>query len=61
MGTGQGLDDGNLVDGTKVTVYFRKPQLRADGILPKGAIARFYGAPPGCTSREPSMRKFGRG
>src|SRR3984885_12241911 len=27
---------GNLTDGTKVTIYFRKPQLRADGILPKG-------------------------
>ena len=26
-----------------MTVYFRKAQLRADGILPKGGIARFYG------------------
>ena len=34
---------GQLADGTKVTVYFRKPQLRTDGILPKGGIARFYG------------------
>jgi hypothetical protein len=24
-------------------VFFRKPQLRADGVLPKGGIARFYG------------------
>ena len=24
-------------------MYFRKPQLRADGVLPKGGIARFYG------------------
>ena len=30
-------------DGSKVTVYFRKPQLRADGVLPAGGIARFYG------------------
>jgi len=32
-----------MTDGTKVTVYFRKPALRADGTLPKGGIARFYG------------------
>ena len=24
-------------------MFFRKPQLRADGVLPKGGIARFYG------------------
>ncbi len=30
-------------DGTALTVYFRKPQLREEGILPKGGIARFYG------------------
>jgi hypothetical protein len=40
---GKGSTTANLVDGTKVTVYFRKPQLRTDGILPKGGIARFYG------------------
>ncbi len=40
---GKGSTADNLADGTKVTVYFRKPQLRADGILPKGGIARFYG------------------
>jgi hypothetical protein len=40
---GRGSTAENLTDGTKVTVYFRKPQLRADGILPKGGIARFYG------------------
>ena len=33
----------NLADGAKVTIYFRKPQLRAEGILRKGGIARFYG------------------
>ena len=40
---GKGSTNANLADGAKVTVYFRKPQLRADGVLPKGGIARFYG------------------
>ncbi len=40
---GKGSTTGNLVDGTPLTVYFRKPQLREEGILPKGGIARFYG------------------
>jgi hypothetical protein len=40
---GKGSTAENLVDGAKVTVYFRKAQLRAEGILPKGGIARFYG------------------
>ena len=40
---GKGSTTENLTDGSKVTVYFRKPQLRVDGILPKGGIARFYG------------------
>jgi uncharacterized protein len=40
---GRGSTTENLTDGTRVTIYFRKPQLRADGILPKGGIARFYG------------------
>ncbi len=40
---GKGSTTANLTDGSKVTVYFRKPQLRADGVLPKGGIARFYG------------------
>jgi len=40
---GKGSTTAALSDGTKVTVYFRKPQLRADGVLPKGGIARFYG------------------
>ena len=40
---GKGSTTGNLHDGSKVTVYFRKPQLRTDGVLPKGGIARFYG------------------
>jgi hypothetical protein len=40
---GRGSTTENLTDGTKVTIYFRKPQLRTDGILPKGGMARFYG------------------
>lgn len=40
---GRGSTHANLADGSKVTVYFRKPQLRTDGVLPKGGIARFYG------------------
>lgn len=40
---GKGSTNANLADGSKVTVFFRKPQLRTDGLLPKGGIARFYG------------------
>src|SRR5437870_12120136 len=40
---GKGTTDQNLQDGTKVTVFFRKPPLRDAGMLPKGGIARFYG------------------
>ena len=40
---GKGTTNENLNDGTKVTVFFRKPQLRESGVLPKGGIARFYG------------------
>ena len=32
-----------LKDGTKVTVFLRKPPLRESGLLPKGGVARFYG------------------
>ena len=40
---GKGSTNAILGDGTKVTVFFRKPALRADGTLPKGGVARFYG------------------
>jgi hypothetical protein len=40
---GKGSTNENLGDGTKLTVFFRKPQLREEGVLPKGGIARFYG------------------
>ncbi|MGH7074320.1 MAG: pyridoxamine 5'-phosphate oxidase family protein [Stellaceae bacterium] len=40
---GRGSTNANLKDGTKVTIFFRKSELRASGALPKGGIARFYG------------------
>ena len=40
---GKGSTTANLRDGSKVTVFFRKPALRESGLLPKGGIARFYG------------------
>ena len=40
---GKGSTTANLRDGTALTVFFRKPQLREEGVLPKGGIARFYG------------------
>lgn len=40
---GRGSTSATLANGTKVTVFFRKPQLREAGVLPKGGIARFYG------------------
>jgi hypothetical protein len=39
---GKGSTTDNLKDGSKVTVFFRKPELRTS-ILPKGAVARLYG------------------
>lgn len=49
---GRGSTNANLADGSKVTVFFRKPQLRAEGVLPKGGIARFYGTARLCKSGE---------
>jgi uncharacterized protein len=40
---GRGSTTGNLADGSKVTIFFRKPPLREAGLLPRGGIARFYG------------------
>ena len=40
---GKGSTNAALKDGTKVTVFLRKPALRESGLLPKGGIARFYG------------------
>jgi hypothetical protein len=39
---GKGTTNSNMKDGTKITVFFRKPQLR-ETLLPKGGIVRFYG------------------
>jgi hypothetical protein len=41
---GKGSTNKLLHDGTKVTVFLRKPALREAGILPKGGVARFYGS-----------------
>jgi hypothetical protein len=41
---GKGSTNANLANGTKVTVFLRKPALRESGLLPKGGIARFYGS-----------------
>ena len=40
---GRGSTNENLSDGTKVTIFFRKPALRQSGVLPKGGVARLYG------------------
>jgi len=40
---GKGTTNASLKDGSRITIFFRKPQLRETGILPKGGIARFYG------------------
>ena len=40
---GTGSTAENMQDGTKLTIYFRKPSLREEGVLPRGGIARFYG------------------
>jgi hypothetical protein len=37
---GRGSTAENLTDDTKVTIYFRKPQLRADGILQRRPFSR---------------------
>ncbi len=40
---GGGTTHDEVKDGSKVTVFFRNPELRASGVLPRGGIARFYG------------------
>ena len=40
---GKGSTNDNMKDGTKLTLVFRNMALRANGVLPKGGIARFYG------------------
>ncbi|MGH7303572.1 MAG: hypothetical protein ACRELZ_09795 [Candidatus Rokuibacteriota bacterium] len=41
---GKGSTSASMGNRSKVTVFFRKSQLREAGVLPKGGIARFYGA-----------------
>jgi Pyridoxamine 5'-phosphate oxidase len=56
---GKGSTNANLKDGTKVTVFMRKPPLRDSGVLPKGGIARFYGTAAGadwCSRRRSATR-----
>jgi hypothetical protein len=40
---GSGSSAGAMHDGSKLMIYFRKPSLREEGVLPRGGIARFYG------------------
>ncbi|HVB17928.1 MAG TPA: hypothetical protein VNF04_15425 [Stellaceae bacterium] len=40
---GRGSSAESMRDGSKLMIYFRKPQLREEGVLPLGGIARFYG------------------
>jgi hypothetical protein len=40
---GRGTTNAALTDGAKVTIFFRKSELRQAGILPRGGVARFYG------------------
>jgi hypothetical protein len=40
---GSGSSAEAMGDGSKLTIYFRKPSLREEGLLPRGGIARFYG------------------
>ena len=39
---GRGSTNAHLADGTKMTIFFRKPPLRDAGLLPRGGIARFF-------------------
>src|ERR1700689_29406 len=40
---GSGSSAEAMHDGSKLMIYFRKPSLREEGVLPRGGIARFYG------------------
>jgi hypothetical protein len=40
---GSGSSAEAMQDGSKLMIYFRKPSLREEGLLPRGGIARFYG------------------
>ena len=57
---GRGSTNANLTDGTKVTVYFRKPPLRESGCC-RGAASHASTVPRRFTSTERSTRKSGSG
>ena len=40
---GKGRIHDTVKNGSKITFYYRNTDLREDGTLPKGGIARFYG------------------
>jgi hypothetical protein len=40
---GRGSTNAAITEGTKLSFFFRKPQLRESGALPNGGVARFYG------------------
>lgn len=40
---GRGSTHDSVTTGSKITVYYRNPKLREEGVLPGGGIARFYG------------------
>ena len=40
---GHGSTNAALKDGSKLTFYLRKSQLRENGMLAKGGVARFFG------------------
>jgi hypothetical protein len=40
---GRGSTNAAIQNGTKITVFFRKPPLRESGLLPRAGVARFYG------------------
>jgi hypothetical protein len=40
---GRGSTNAAIADGSKLTFFFRKPQLRESSALPNGGVARFYG------------------
>src|SRR5258706_9009096 len=48
---GRGSTNANLADGTKVTVFFRKPPLRESGLLPRGGTAPLSGTPENPNAR----------
>ena len=55
---GKGSTNANLADGTKVTIFFRKPPLREPGFCRAAASPASTG-PRRSTSRDRSTRRYG--